>query len=132
MSVFEPKLNKGSDLEIPYGGITGMSASQLSAAIRERRVSCVEVMQAYLERIHRYNPVYNAIVSMAEDDELIGLAKSADRALDKDEYWGWMHGMPHAVKDLASAKGLETSFGSRVFAGTIAGADDLHIARIRS
>ena len=50
--------------------ITSMTASWLSEAIREKRVSCVEVMQAYLERIHRYNPVYNAIVSFADDDEL--------------------------------------------------------------
>lgn len=112
--------------------MTSMSASQLSAAIRERQVRCVEVMQAYLERIHRYNPVYNAIVSMVDDDKLIQQAKLADRALDKNEYWGWMHGMPHAVKDLANAKGLETSLGSRIFAGTIADADDLPIARIRA
>jgi len=112
--------------------ITRMSASQLSAAIRHRQVSCVEVMQAYLERIHRYNPVYNAIVSMLDDDELIRKARLADRALDKEEYWGWMHGMPHAVKDLSDAKGLPTSRGSPIFAGTIAENDDLMIGRIRA
>ena len=47
--------------------ITSMSASRLSEAIREQRVRCSEVMQAYRERIHRYNPVYNAIVSMVDD-----------------------------------------------------------------
>jgi amidase len=117
--------------ELP-ADITSLSASQLSSAIRARQVSCVEVMQGYLERIHRYNPVYNAIVSMVDDDELIKQAELADRALDRDEYWGWMHGMPHAVKDLADAKGLETSCGSKIFAGTIAGEDSLHIARIRA
>ena len=116
-----PLLRTGTVLaqDVPVD-ITSMRASQLSAAIRERQVRCVEVMQAYLERIHRYNPVYNAIVSMVDDDELIKQAELADRALDQDEYWGWMHGMPHAVKDLANAKGLETSSGSRIFAGRIA------------
>ena len=117
--------------ELP-SDLTEMSASTLSAVIRQRDVSCVEVMQAYLERIHRYNPVYNAIVSMVEDDELIKQAELADAALDKDEYWGWMHGMPHAVKNLANANGLETSSGSPIFVGTIAAEDDLHIARIRA
>ncbi|MFT5426884.1 MAG: amidase [Gammaproteobacteria bacterium] len=111
--------------------ITSMSATQLSAAIRARQVSCVEVMQSYLQRIHRYNPVYNVIVSMVNDDELIKQAAFADRALARQEYWGWMHGMPHAVKDLANAKGLETSFGSPIHAGIIAEADDIHISRIR-
>lgn len=111
---------------------TDMSASELSAAIREVHVSCVEVMQAYLARIHRYNPVYNAIVSMVDDEVLIGQAELADRALENNEYWGWMHGMPHAVKDLAHAEGLPTSNGSPIFAGTIAAADDLMIAKIRA
>ncbi len=70
--------------ELP-SDLTEMSASTLSAAIRQREVSCVEVMQTYLERIHRYNPVYNALVSMVEDDELIKQAELADAALDKDE-----------------------------------------------
>jgi amidase len=112
--------------------ITSMSASELSRAIRRKDVRCIEVMHAYLQRIHRYNPLYNAIVSMVDDAELIHQAEQADRALDKGEYWGWMHGMPHAVKDLADAKGLESSYGSRILAGTIASEDSLHVARIRS
>lgn len=117
--------------EIP-ADLTELNASQLSAAIRQRHVSCVEVMQAYLRRIHRYNPVYNAIVSMLDDDSLLAAARLADQALHNEEYWGWMHGMPHAIKNLSDAKGLETSSGSPIFAGTIADADDLHVARIRS
>jgi amidase len=112
--------------------LTSMSASELSAAIRQRHVTCVEVMQAYLARIHKYNPTYNAIVSMVDDDVLINQAELADRALDKDAYWGWMHGMPHAIKNLSDAKGLETSHGSPIFAGSIAESDSLHVARIRA
>ncbi len=111
--------------------LTDLTASQLSAAIRQRHVSCVEVMQAYLERIHRYNPVYNAIVSLADEDDLLKQAELADRALRNDDYWGWMHGMPHAVKDLSDAEGLQTSRGSPIFAGTVADTDDFMIARIR-
>ena len=116
--------------ELP-SNITQLSASQLSAAIRQRHVSCVEVMREYLDRIHRYNPVYNAIVSMVEDDMLLAQADLADDALSRDEYWGWMHGMPHAVKDLSNAAGLLTSYGSPIFAGTKAEKDDYMIARIR-
>jgi len=113
------------------GNVTAMSASQLSAAIRQREVSCVEVMQAYLERIHRYNPVYNAIVSMLEDDALLDQARVADRALAKGDYWGWMHGMPHAIKDNKDVKGLPTSRGSPIFAGTVADEDHFLVARMR-
>ncbi|MBT73523.1 MAG: amidase, partial [Gammaproteobacteria bacterium] len=75
---------------------------------------------------------YNAIISMVDDAELMHQAEQADRALDQGEYWGWMHGMPHAVKDLADARGLESSYGSRIFAGTIASEDNLPTARIRA
>lgn len=116
--------------ELP-SDITEMSAVRLSAAIRRREVSCVEVMQAYLKHIHRYNPVYNAIVSMVEDDSLLDQAREANRALDKGEYWGWMHGMPHAIKDSKDVKGMPTSKGSPIFAGTVATEDGFGVARIR-
>jgi amidase len=119
-----------SESELP-ADLTSMSASLLSAAIKARHVSCKDVMQAYLERIHRYNPVYNAIVSMRDDDELLKEAELADKELDQGNYRGWMHGMPHAVKDLNDAKGLPTSMGSPLFAGQIAESDSFMISRIR-
>ena len=122
--------SKSSPVEIP-SDITDLSASQLSQAIRARDVSCVEVMQAYLERISRLNPSYNAIVSMPDDEALIAEATQADHDLDNGHYRGWLHGIPHAIKNLSNARGLETSRGSRIFAGTIAGSDDLFVSRIR-
>lgn len=50
--------------------IVDFSASQLSLAIRLRTVSCEEVMRACLKHIHRYNPVYNALVALVDDDTL--------------------------------------------------------------
>ncbi|MCP5144521.1 MAG: amidase [Gammaproteobacteria bacterium] len=108
-----------------------MSASQLSAAIRTRKVSCVETMQAYLDRIDRFNPVYNAIVSRPDPATLVAQARQADDELANGRYRGWMHGMPHAVKDLANASGLPTSHGSPLFAGTLPVEDDIHVARLR-
>ena len=40
--------------------ITDLSADALSQAIHARSLSCREVMQAYLNRIHRLNPALNA------------------------------------------------------------------------
>ena len=126
-----PTLTPGTaHAELP-SDLTSLSAAQLSAAIRARQVSCVETMQAYLERIDRYNPVYNAIVSRLDDDTCLAEARRADEELSRGEYRGWLHGVPHAVKDLANAEGLPTSLGSPIFAGTMPASDDLHIARIR-
>jgi amidase len=112
--------------------LTALTASQLSAAIRQGHTSCAEVMQAYLSHIHRHNPVYNAVVSMVDDEYALAQARSADQALARSDYWGWMHGMPHAVKDLASANGLHVCWGSPLYANFVATEDELHISRIRA
>mgnify|MGYP001306563121 CR=1 FL=1 len=70
--------------------ITHLSALELSMGIKTKQFSCVEVMQAYLSHIQTYNPVYNAIISMADDQKLLDQAKLADDALAKGQYWGWM------------------------------------------
>jgi len=112
--------------------ITGFSALELSAAIHSGEVSCVEVMQAYLTRIDRVNPVYNAIVGRVADDELLRQARAADQELAQDNSRGWMHGMPHAVKDLAAVRGLVHTSGSPMFADRIATEDSSMVARLRA
>lgn len=111
--------------------LTDLSASDLSMAIRDKQTSCVEVMQAYLDRIHTYNPVYNAIISMVDDDTLLNQAFEADQALSRGEYQGWMHGMPHAAKDLTPVAGLPYTSGSPMFADRIAQNDSQTVAKIR-
>ena len=109
-----------------------MDAIQLSHAIQTRQVSCAEVMSACLDQIRRYNPVYNAVVSMANEDTLMAEASNADEELSKGQYRGWMHGMPVAIKDLADAKGLKACYGSKIFEGHVADGDSLHVARMRA
>ncbi len=112
--------------------IISFNAVDLSLAIRNKTVSCVEVMKAYLKHIHTYNPIYNAIVSMEEDEILLKRAHQADAALAKGEYWGWMHGMPHAIKDLAPVKGMIFTSGSPMFSDRIAEEDGALVKKIRN
>lgn len=112
--------------------ITAFSALDLSAAIHNGEVSCVEVMQAYVQRIHHVNPVYNAIVGLVEDDELLQQARQADQELARGNSRGWMHGMPHAVKDLTAVRGLIHTSGSPLYADRIAERDSGFVARLRA
>ena len=108
------------------------SALELSRLIHRREVSCVDVMTAYLAQIERYNPVLNAIVALRDREELLAEARQRDGELAAGHSRGWMHGFPHAVKDLAAARGLPHTSGSRIFADRIAEADDRFVARIRA
>ncbi|GAB5498330.1 MAG: amidase [Pseudohongiellaceae bacterium] len=111
--------------------ITAFTARDLSTAIHNGAVSCVEVMQAYLARIDQVNPIYNAIVGRVANDDLLRQARAADQELARDNSRGWMHGMPHAVKDLASVRGLVYTSGSPMFADRIATEDSSFVARLR-
>ena len=111
-------------------GITAMGAVDLAAAIRGRVVSCVAVMRAYLERIHRLNPQVNAIVAMADDAALLKEAEAADAALARGDTVGPLHGFPLAVKDFDAVRGLPFTQGSPIFADRIADADSIMVSQI--
>src|SRR5216684_1940377 len=97
--------------------IVMMDGMDLSKAIHSKTVSCREVITAYLDHIARINPKVNAIVSLQDRDGLLKLAADRDAQMARGESMGWMHGFPHAVKDLASTKGIRMSGGSPLVDG---------------
>jgi amidase len=111
--------------------IVMMDAVALSRAIRNRAVSCVEVMTGHLDQIERLNPRVNAIVALRERAALLAEAEARDEQLARGEYLGWMHGFPQAVKDLAPAKGLPYTQGSPLFADRVAETDAIFVERMR-
>jgi len=88
-------------------------------------------MTAFLDRIDRYNGVYNAIVALADRDELMCEAATADRELAQGKYRGWMHGMTQAPKDLSNCAGFPTTPGFRGFADNVVASDGLFVRRMR-
>ncbi|MEY2443523.1 MAG: amidase [Ilumatobacteraceae bacterium] len=112
--------------------ITDLSAADLSESIHRREVACREVMTAYLDRIELQNPAVNAIVSLRDRDELLTEAGVCDAELAGGASRGWMHGMPHAVKDLAATKGIPTTMGSRLLEHFVPDADCLMVTRMKA
>jgi amidase len=114
--------------------IVDLDAAELSAAIGRREVSCVEVMTAYLDRIDALNPLVNAIVSLRSRSDLLTEAAERDRQLGAGDHQGWMHGFPHAVKDLANVAGFKTTQGffRPPFDVPPASSDALAVERIRA
>lgn len=88
------------------------SAHDLAAAIRERRVSAVEVLRAHLERIGAVDGEANAIVTLVDEAAALAAAAAADRAVSRGDALGPLHGLPIAVKDLMDVAGLRTTHGS--------------------
>jgi amidase len=115
----------------PSSALVRMSALDLSRAIRSRSVSCVEVMNAYLDHIEELNPRVNAIVSLQPRDGLLRQARERDAQLVQGQYLGWMHGFPHAVKDLEPTKGIRTTFGSSLLDG-VPDEDSILVERLKA
>ena len=112
--------------------LTGLDAHALSRAIHAREVSCVEVMRAYLQRIHRINPHFNAIVSLAPDEVLLKQSSECDAELARGASRGFLHGMPQAIKDAASAVGFPTTVGSPLLKNATARVDSVMVERMKA
>lgn len=116
----------------PMSDLTKLSAIELSRTIASGDASCVEVMEAFLEKIETLNPHVNALVNLIPHDECLKLAMEADAAPRIDAGPAWLRGIPVAVKDLSRAKGLATTCGSPLFQDEIATDDDPHVAHLRA
>lgn len=115
----------------PNMAITSMTGIELSKALHSKEVSCLEVMQAYLEQIHQLNPNVNAIVSMPEEQHLLGQAKEMDRRFAANENLGWMAGFPLAPKDLTATAGIATTLGSPILKNNVTKHDSIVVERMK-
>ena len=66
------------------------SASRLTAAIRDQRLTSVELLELYRARVERYNPALNALVA-TDFEGAHARAEAADAALARGESWGPLH-----------------------------------------
>ncbi len=112
-------------------GLVMLDAVDLARAIKDRTVSCVEVMTAYLQHIDRINGHVNAIVSLQDPDLLLRQAQVRDRQLTRGQYQGFLHGFPQAIKDLVLTKSIRTTQGSPLFADYVPQEDELLVQRMK-
>jgi amidase len=110
----------------PFSG-----ATEIAAAIRLRRVSALEVLEAYLNRIEKYNPALNAICTLDEAGARAA-ARRADDALARGELLGPLHGVPMTIKDALETAGLRTTGGYPPLSNHVPMKDATAVARLRA
>jgi aspartyl-tRNA(Asn)/glutamyl-tRNA(Gln) amidotransferase subunit A len=91
-----------------------MPATDLAAAIRAKKVSPVEVVNAVLARIEQLNPKLNAFC-LVTADAARQAAQAAEQAVMHGETLGPLHGVPVSIKDLVITKGVRTMRGSQLY-----------------
>jgi amidase len=88
------------------------SALEQARAIRERKVSSVELVRAYLARIEARDPALSAFVEIAPERALRD-AERKDAAMRGGAALPPFHGIPIGIKDLNLARGFGLRGGSR-------------------
>ena len=111
--------------DLLYAGIT-----ELSARLRARRLSPVDLAEAYLERIQRFSPALNAFETVAGDLALLQ-ARLAESDLKLGRWRGPLHGIPWGAKDLLATAGLRTTWGATPLKEQVFDFDATVVTRLR-
>ncbi|MDX2152188.1 MAG: amidase [Bryobacteraceae bacterium] len=112
------------------GDIFYATIAELSAGLRAKQFSCVELTRAYLDRMEKLGPRFNALALLLRE-EAIGQAKDVDDDLSRDRVRGPLQGIPCGVKDLLALRGHPTTWGAKPFAGQVLENDAAVVKRLR-
>ncbi|HWP14407.1 MAG TPA: amidase family protein, partial [Xanthobacteraceae bacterium] len=86
------------------------SATDLASLIRRKKVSALELLDHFLDRIEKHNPKLNAVIWMDREGAR-KRAKAADAALKKGKRLGPLHGVPMTIKESFQVAGSPTTWG---------------------
>ena len=92
-----------------------MNIQDAAAALRARKVSSLELTRQCLDRIDKYNPKFNAFITVTRE-AAEKRASEMDAELTHGIDRGPLHGIPIAYKDLVFTKGVRTTAGSKIYA----------------
>lgn len=117
---------------MPDDALLFTPATKAAALIRAGALSPVTLMQAVLAAARAVQPRLNPFVVLLEE-QAMAEARAAEAAVRDGRPLGPLHGVPVSVKDQVDLRGVPTTHGSAIFAGSApAGADDVTVARLRA
>jgi len=91
-----------------------LSATELSQQIRSRKLSPVQLTEAYLERAQTIGARLKAFANLTPELAL-QQAHAAEKQIAAGKYRGPLHGIPYAAKDLLAVRGYPTTWGARPY-----------------
>ena len=92
------------------------NASEMAAALAAKEISSVELVNAHYERIAEVDSQVKAFLHLDKEGAL-AQAKSIDDARAKGEKLSPLAGVPVALKDIFTQKGVPTTAGSKILEG---------------
>ncbi len=85
--------------------IIRLSATEIRNLIAQKKLSPVEVIEASLQQIEKYNKKINAVVTLNES-----ALDDAKKLQSQNGEPGLLFGLPVGIKDVTQVAGLRTTF----------------------
>ena len=95
--------------------LLSLTLEEVTAKLKSREVSAVELAEAGLSACEAAQPALNAFTAF-DADKTLAMAKASDEKLAKGE-GGLLEGAPVAIKDLFAVEGVSTTASSNVLKG---------------
>lgn len=113
-----------------HTALSEFSAVELSALIKQRTISPLELVRHSIERAHKLQPTLNCFITICSERAIME-ARLAEQALLKGETLGALHGVPFTVKDIVHTEAVVTSFGAVPLKDFVPSEDAVAVARLR-
>jgi aspartyl-tRNA(Asn)/glutamyl-tRNA(Gln) amidotransferase subunit A len=107
-----------------------LSIGELAGRLHKREISSTELTRHFLERLERFGPSLNAIITLTAEQALKDAA-AADARIKSGES-GPLLGIPLIHKDIFCTDGVRTSCGSRMLDNFVAPYDATVVARLKA
>src|SRR5579862_6894553 len=102
--------------------------SEITAKLRAKEFSAVELTRAFSDRLERLGPRYNGL-ALSLRQQAIRKAHDADGDLKRGRYRP-LQGIPYGVKDLLAVRGHPTTWGAKPYAGQVFDEDALVVQKL--
>ncbi|WP_329007749.1 Asp-tRNA(Asn)/Glu-tRNA(Gln) amidotransferase subunit GatA [Micromonospora rifamycinica] len=111
--------------------LTRMTATELAGLVAAGETSAVEVTRAHLDRIAAVDDRVHAFLHVDSEGALTA-ARAVDERRAAGEQLGPLAGVPVAVKDVLTTKGVPTTVGSKILEGWRPPYDATIVQRLRA
>src|SRR5207302_240695 len=112
-------------------GLSDLAGHELAGVLRRREASAAEVAEAALARIDAADGSLHAFLTVTADDARARAAR-VDQALARGEDLPAVAGIPLALKDVLTTRGIRTTAGSKILQPYVPPYDCTAWARLRA
>ena len=104
---------------------------QASQQMQSGLLTSTALVKYYLARIHKLNPLFNAFITILEQEALEAAAQ-LDFERSNGQERGLLHGIPVVIKDNIDTAGIKTTVGSQIFGNRIPLSDSAIVQKLKA